>query len=168
MIKVLLIKNIRSIPIQEYDVPSNRRSKQVAEQIEENGWIEPLIVSYDKSGNVYIVEGQHRASALKELGYDKAPVIVIHEKGFGEQSLKESKALMKQGGNVITYRNKFNKKYGFELNESHSLEEIAKLTSLKLSALQDIYNKGIGAYKTNPESVRPIVKSKRTMGNGKS
>lgn len=69
-------------------------------------------------------------------------------------------AKMKQGGNVITYRNKFNKKYGFELNESHSLEEIAKLTSLKLSALQDIYNKGIGAYKTNPESVRPIVKSK--------
>ena len=67
---------------------------------------------------------------------------------------------MKQGGEVITYRNKFNKKYGFELNESHSLEEIAKLTNLKLSALQDIYNKGIGAYKTNPESVRPIVKSK--------
>ena len=69
-------------------------------------------------------------------------------------------AKMKQGGEVITYRNKFNKKYGFELNESHSLEEIAKLTNLKLSALQDIYNKGIGAYKTNPESVRPIVKSK--------
>ena len=67
---------------------------------------------------------------------------------------------MKDGGNVITYRNKFNKKYGFDANESHSLEEIAKLTSLKLSALQDIYNKGIGAYKTNPESVRPNVKSK--------
>ena len=67
---------------------------------------------------------------------------------------------MKDGGNVITYRNKFNRKYGFYLNESHSLEEIAKLTSLKLSSLQDIYDKGIGAYKTNPASVRPNVKSK--------
>jgi hypothetical protein len=67
---------------------------------------------------------------------------------------------MGNGGNVITYRNKFNKKYGFELNESHSLEEISKLTNLKLSPLQDIYNKGVGAYKTNPESVRPNVKSK--------
>jgi len=83
--KGVVDNKIRTIPIQEYDVYSNKRSKQIAEQIEENGWIEPLIVSYDKNGNVYIVEGQHRAAALKELGYDKAPVIVIHEKGFGEQ-----------------------------------------------------------------------------------
>jgi hypothetical protein len=65
-----------------------------------------------------------------------------------------------QGGDVITYKMKFNKKYGFESNESHSLAEISKLTKLKLSALQDIYDKGIGAYKTNPSSVRPNVKSK--------
>jgi ParB-like chromosome segregation protein Spo0J/uncharacterized coiled-coil protein SlyX len=91
--KGIIDKNIRTIPIQEYDVPANRRSKQIAEQIEENGWIEPLIVSYDKNGQVYIVEGQHRAAALKELGYDKAPVIVIHEKDLGKQSLpkKETK-----------------------------------------------------------------------------
>ena len=67
---------------------------------------------------------------------------------------------LKQGGNVVTYKNKFNKKYGFDENESHSLEEISKITKIKLSSLQDIYNKGIGAYKTNPESVRPNVKSK--------
>ena len=88
--KGVIDKNVRTIPIQEYDVASNKRSKQIAEQIEENGWIEPLIVSYDKNGNVYIVEGQHRAAALKELGYDKAPVIVIHEKDLGKQSLKET------------------------------------------------------------------------------
>lgn len=82
--KGVIDKNVRTIPIQEYDVASNKRSKQIAEQIEENGWIEPLIVSYDKNGNVYIVEGQHRAAALKELGYDKAPVIVIHEKDLGK------------------------------------------------------------------------------------
>jgi hypothetical protein len=80
-----------------------------------------------------------------------------------EDKISKSKAKpksMKDGGSVITYKMKFNKKYGFDSNESHSLAEIAKLTKLKLSALQDIYDKGIGAYKTNPQSVRPNVKSK--------
>jgi hypothetical protein len=92
--KGVVDKNIRTIPIQEYDVTSSRRSRQIAEQIEENGWIEPLIVSYDKNGNVYIVEGQHRAAALKELGYDKAPVIVIYDKtSFGKPELKSKPQL---------------------------------------------------------------------------
>jgi hypothetical protein len=60
---------------------------------------------------------------------------------------------------VLTYKNKFNKKYGFKLDESHSLEEISKLTGYQLKHLKIIFNKGIGAYKTNPESVRPMVKS---------
>jgi hypothetical protein len=67
---------------------------------------------------------------------------------------------MAKGGEVVTYKNKFNKKYGFDKNEGHSLEEISKIAKIKLSSLQDIYDKGIGAYKTNPESVRPNVKSK--------
>jgi hypothetical protein len=66
----------------------------------------------------------------------------------------------KEGGATKTYRNKFNIKHGFDKNKSHSLAEISKLSKLKLSSLQDIYNKGIGAYKTNPQSVRPNVKSK--------
>jgi disulfide oxidoreductase YuzD len=72
-------KHIRYIPIQEYDTVSNNRSYKLAEKIQENGYIEPLIVSFDAKG-VYIVEGQHRADALKQLGYKKAPVIVIYDK----------------------------------------------------------------------------------------
>jgi len=60
---------------------------------------------------------------------------------------------------VFTYKNRFNKKYGFPLNESHSLGDIGKITGYKKSGLQTIYNKGIGAFKTNPASVRPSVKS---------
>ena len=60
---------------------------------------------------------------------------------------------------VLTYKNKFNKIYGFKLDESHSLEDIAKITKFDLDGLKIIFNKGIGAYKTNPESVRPMVKS---------
>lgn len=60
---------------------------------------------------------------------------------------------------VLTYRNRFNKKYGFPKDESHSLAEISKLTGYKLSGLQGIYNKGIGAYSTSRNSVRPNVLS---------
>lgn len=60
----------------------------------------------------------------------------------------------------LTYKEKYNKKYGFSKDESHSLADIAKTTGYKRSGLQTIYNKGIGAYKTNPGSVRPQVKSK--------
>ena len=59
----------------------------------------------------------------------------------------------------LTYKQKYNKKYGFKKDQSHSLTAIAKTTGYKRSGLQTIYNKGIGAYKTNPQSVRPQVKS---------
>jgi len=60
----------------------------------------------------------------------------------------------------VTYKDKYNTKYGYKKNESHTLEEISKDTGVSMKGLQQIYNKGIGAYKTNPTSVRPSVKSK--------
>ena len=73
----------------------------------------------------------------------------------------------KKGGKVKTYRNKYNKKYGYSENESHSLKEISKDTGVSKKGLQKIYNKGIGAYKTNPQSVRPNVKSKEQWAMGR-
>jgi Family of unknown function (DUF5824) len=67
---------------------------------------------------------------------------------------------MGKGGSIETYKEKYNKKYGYDSNESHSLEDISIDTGISIKGLQQIYNKGIGAYKTNPESVRPNVKSK--------
>lgn len=60
---------------------------------------------------------------------------------------------------VLTYKNKFNIKYGFKRDEPHSLAELARLTGYKLGGLQTIYNKGIGAFRTNRNSVRPQIKS---------
>lgn len=60
---------------------------------------------------------------------------------------------------MSTYKEKFNRKFGFPKQESHSLRDIAKATGFKQSGLQTIYNKGVGAYHTNPQSVRPSVKS---------
>lgn len=61
---------------------------------------------------------------------------------------------------MSTWKEKYNRKYGYPKNKSHSLEDISKETGVSMKGIQQIYNKGIGAYKTNPESVRDNVKSK--------
>jgi hypothetical protein len=60
---------------------------------------------------------------------------------------------------VVTYKNKFNAKYGFPKDEAHSISDVAKITGYKKSGLETIFDKGVGAFKTNPGSVRPSVKS---------
>ena len=55
--------------------------------------------------------------------------------------------------------NLFKKRHAVPLDEGLSLKEIGKLSGITSRALQEVYNRGIGAYKTNPESVRPQVKS---------
>jgi hypothetical protein len=60
---------------------------------------------------------------------------------------------------VVTYKDKFNKKYGFPKGTSHSVEEISKLTGYKKSGLETIISKGKGAFYSNPQSVRPSVKT---------
>jgi hypothetical protein len=78
----------------------------------------------------------------------------------GEYDPNNPNIIMRKGGNVTTWKHKYNKKYGYKKNESHSLKEISKDTGVSMKGLQQIYDKGIGAYKTNPSSVRPNVKSK--------
>jgi len=58
---------------------------------------------------------------------------------------------------VVTYKDKFNTKFGFPKGASHSVAEIAKLTGYKKSGLETIISKGKGAYYSNPQSVRPNV-----------
>jgi hypothetical protein len=63
-----------------------------------------------------------------------------------------------------TYKNKFNKKYGFPKDASHSIAEISKLTGYKKSGLETIMDKGQGAFYSNPASVRPSVKDPSEWG----
>jgi hypothetical protein len=58
---------------------------------------------------------------------------------------------------VVTWKNKFNKLYGFDKDKSHSVEEIAKITGFELKGLKKIVEKGQGAFFTNRKSVRPHV-----------
>jgi hypothetical protein len=59
----------------------------------------------------------------------------------------------------MSYKQQFNKKYGFPLNEPHSIEEIAQITGYKLKGLKTIFERGEGAFYNNPESVRKGITS---------
>ena len=60
-----------------------------------------------------------------------------------------------------TYKQQFNKKYGFKKDEPHNLKEISNITGYKLSGLKTIYSKGGGAFENNPGSVRPGMKKQQ-------
>ena len=68
---------------------------------------------------------------------------------------------------MSTYKEKFNAKYNFPAEEPHSLTEIARLTGYKRSGLQTIFNKGVGAFFTSSQSVRPQVKSPEQWGQSR-
>ena len=61
----------------------------------------------------------------------------------------------------------FKKKHNVPVDEGLSLTEISKLSGMPRAALQEVYNRGIGAYKTNPGSVRPQVKSAEQWAFGR-
>lgn len=53
-----------------------------------------------------------------------------------------------------TNRIKFLKSVGLPEDITLSLDDISNLSGIPTMALQIVYNRGIGAWKTNPESVR--------------
>ena len=53
----------------------------------------------------------------------------------------------------MTHRTNFLKKYKLE-DKSYSLAALAKISGIPKATLQEVYNRGIGAYTTNPTSVR--------------
>jgi len=65
---------------------------------------------------------------------------------------------------VLTFKNKFNLKYGFDKNEPHTIEEISNLTKYDMGGLLTIYDKGRKAYFTNSKSVRPHIKTPEEWG----
>jgi hypothetical protein len=58
----------------------------------------------------------------------------------------------------------FKRKHNINIDKSLSLKEIAKLSKMPVQALTEVFNKGVGAYHTNPSSVRPMVKSPEQWG----
>lgn len=65
---------------------------------------------------------------------------------------------------MATFKQKFNLKYKQDKNQSNSIEDIARLTGIKKSILQDVYNRGSGAWETSITSIRNKQGKKREGG----
>lgn len=55
---------------------------------------------------------------------------------------------------MTTHRTRVLKRYGLALNESHSLQELSEHSGYSVKDLKTVYERGRGAWKSNPESVR--------------
>lgn len=49
--------------------------------------------------------------------------------------------------------------HGYPGDTAHSLPAIAKISGIPIGRLRKVYSRGVGAYWTNPTSVRPHVTS---------
>jgi len=65
---------------------------------------------------------------------------------------------------MTTFKEKFNIKYGFDKDESHSISQISKITGIKKSILQEAYNRGSGAWETSKESIRNKYTGEKRKG----
>jgi hypothetical protein len=53
----------------------------------------------------------------------------------------------------MTHKQNFLRKHNLP-DTGYSLNDLSKISGTRQSTLQEVYNRGIGAYKTNPQSVR--------------
>ncbi len=61
---------------------------------------------------------------------------------------------------VLTNKQKFNKMYKQDKDQANSKEDISRLTKIPIKFLDEVFSRGEGAWKSNPESVR-VIKGKK-------
>ena len=65
---------------------------------------------------------------------------------------------------VKTNKDKYNEKYGFPKDTSHSRSEISRTTGIPARILTEVYKRGVGARRSNPQSVRSATTGKKIGG----
>ena len=78
-----ILKGVREVPFSAFYTSNNygssdhsKKVKKLIEEINNNNYIDPLIVVIDDEGP-YILEGSHRFDALVELGKKSFPALVV-------------------------------------------------------------------------------------------
>ena len=64
-----------------------------------------------------------------------------------------------------TNKEKYNAKYGFPKDTSHSRAAITKTTGVPIRILTEVYKRGVGARKGNPQSVRSVATGKKNKSS---
>ena len=66
---------------------------------------------------------------------------------------------------MASNKEKFNVKFKFPKDTPHGKTEISKLTGIPKSILDEVFDRGVGARKNNPESVRSATTGKKIGGS---
>ena len=65
---------------------------------------------------------------------------------------------------VLTNKQKFNLKYKQPKNQANSKADIVRLTGIPKRILDEVFDRAVGARKTNPQSVRQVSTGKKIGG----
>lgn len=65
---------------------------------------------------------------------------------------------------VLTNKQRYNLKYKQPKDQPNSKEDISKKTGIPKKILDEVYDRGVGARKSNPESVRQASTGKKVGG----
>ena len=57
---------------------------------------------------------------------------------------------------VLTNKQKFNIIYKQDKNQANSKEDISRLTKIPMKFIEEVFSRGEGAWKSNPQSVRKV------------
>ena len=125
-------------------MPSEDTAKKVMDLLE--GPLRPYYVKLLNAGTMLRVEKGHLVALSGVGGGAKVTHICSCSGGRKPGSC---------GGQIVggTHRTNFLKAHKLE-DKGYSLKELSKISSVPMRILQEVYNRGIGAYSTQPTSVR--------------
>lgn len=85
-------------------------------------------------------------------------IFEISKKSNTPKGAKDSNSNKKKNNTISkkpkTFKEKYNKRYGQALNASNSKAKIARQSGISINIINQVYDRGIGAYKNNLASVR--------------
>ncbi len=64
----------------------------------------------------------------------------------------------------MTNKENFNVKYKQKKSQANSKKDMSRLTGIPMKILDEVYDRGVGARKTNPSSVRSATTGKKVGG----
>jgi DNA adenine methylase len=99
----------------------------------------------------YVVKGHH--SEESSIGAKDRPELLITNYELPRNWRSRMTKGVLSGGKYYSHKDSVLDKLGLE-EDGYSLEELAKASGVDVDTLQQVYNRGIGAYKTQPTSVR--------------
>jgi len=91
---------------------------------------------------------------IQEPEKEKKPRKKTKQELFETDSSKTKKTKTKKPKASLTYKNKVNRRFGQPLNKGNDLKNLSKISKIPISILKKVFERGEGAYETNPRSVR--------------